>query len=137
MERMRKRDRKALGRYIRWCADAMELRDWTIELMHDPCEPDCNASVEIVYGRKFARVFVNQDFRAYDPERQRHTIVHELVHLHLESACSMVRNDLEHYLPRPVDHVFWEGYKRQVEYGVDALASAIAKHLPLVEWPDA
>jgi len=133
---MKKRDRKELGRYVRWCADQMELRDWTIHLGHEPAPSDADGYVVITYGRKLARITVAEDFRSFDPERQRHTIAHELIHCHLESACNMVQNDLERHLSTQADQVFFDGFKRQIEYGVDALASAVAKHLPFIDWPD-
>lgn len=132
---MKKRDRKALGRYVRHVADLMELRDWTVELGREPTPDGIAGRCNIVYGRKLARIGVASDFRDDDPESQRQTIAHELVHCHLDSAYNMVQNDLEDLLGKPADTVFLLGYKRQMEYGVDALASAIAKHLPLIEWP--
>lgn len=134
---MTKREWAALGRYVRWAADTMELRDWTFEIAHDPPDPDANARINLTYARKLAVVRFCSDFRQMPAEQQRHTVVHELVHCHLESATNMVLNDLEGHLAKPTDQIFWEGFKRQIEYGVDALASTIAKHLPLIAWPKA
>lgn len=131
---MTKKERKALGLYIRWVGDAMELRDWTFELSRKEPDTDAFATVTPTYGRKIAVIDLCPDFRAMAPEKQRHVIVHELVHCHLEPAASMVRSDLEKHLGETTDRVFWDGFKRQVEYGVDALASAIAKHMPLIDW---
>lgn len=132
---MKKRDRRALGEYIRHVADRMELRDWTLHLDSDPCHDSNNASMNSIYGRKIARIRVHEGFRTWEPERQRHAIVHELVHCHLWSATEMVQCDLAEHLKKQGDRIFWDGFRRQVEYGVDGLASAIAKHLPLIEWP--
>lgn len=133
---MNKRDRKALGEYVRTIADAMELRDWHIDLMHDPCEDEALASISATYGRKRASISFNRSFRDLAPDVQRRTVAHELVHLHLEPACDIVKADLVELLGRPADTVLWLGFKRQIEYGVDALSDAVAKHLPLIEWPD-
>lgn len=132
---MTRRDRKALGRYIRFVADAMELRDWTFVLSHDPAPDDCHAHITNTYGRKLAVIQVASDFRSAPPEQQRQTICHELVHCHLESSTNMVLNDLSEHLGKQADWLFWESFKRQIEYGVDALASALAKHMPLIVWP--
>ncbi len=113
----------------------MELRDWRICLLPEPAEDDSCGQIKVIYGRKVAEMRVNSRFREYTLENQRDTIIHELVHCHLESPCNMVQNDLEALLGSATDGVFWEGYKRQMEYAVDALAKAIAKHLPLIDWP--
>lgn len=131
---MTKAERKVLGGYVRDTADAMELRDWTIELMHDPCEDGAMATVNSPFGRKLARVWVCEDFRERSAEEQRDTIVHELVHLHLESAASMVRTDLEEHLGKQADKLFFDAWRRLFEYGIDGLSAAIAKHLPLIDW---
>lgn len=133
---MKKRDRRVLADYIRTTADEMGLRDWEIRLEDDPASEGCCASVRATYGRKLAKVYVEKDFKtAQTPEEQRDTIVHELIHLHFESMSNMVRCDLERIIGQPTDHVFFNGFERQFEYGVDAMAGALAKHLPLIEWP--
>ena len=116
-------------------ADEMELRDWTIVLSDKPAPEDALGYVKVTYGRKLATIDLTPDFRDCDLEEQRHTVVHELVHCHLEPATNMVLNDLEEPLGKQADQIFWEGFKRQNEYAVDALASAIAKHMPLIDWP--
>jgi len=132
---MTKRDQKELLRYIRWVADELELRDWTLTLLDTPAPADALGHMSETYGRKVAEIQVCSDFRNLDAEQQRHTIVHELVHCHLASPTNMVLNDLEEELSDTADRIFWSGYKRQIEYSTDALASALAKHLPLIDWP--
>lgn len=132
---MRKRDRKALCHYIRWVADEMELRDWTFELMREPAPPDAWGRTVLTYGRKLAQIYVCEEFRTLAPEKQRQCIVHELVHAHLEGATNMVFNDLDRHLGAQSDEIFGAGFRRHIEYGVDGLADALAKHLPLIEWP--
>jgi hypothetical protein len=132
---MTKRDQKVLGRYIRRVADELELRDWTLTLSNNPAPKDCYGHMTETYGRKLAVIEVCADFRNLDAEQQRHTIVHELVHCHLAPPTNMVLNDLEKELSDTTDRIFWASYKRQIEYSTDALASALAKHLPLIDWP--
>lgn len=132
---MKRRERKVVGAYLRGVADLLELRDWTFHLEREPAKPGCDGFVSITYGRKLATIWLDEDFRQFDAERQRHTIVHELVHCHLEASTNMVRNDLQDHLGKAADALFWESYRRQAEYAVDALASALAKHMPLIDWP--
>jgi hypothetical protein len=132
---VKKRDRKALIAYIRETADAVGLRDWEIRLSSERAADGKAASVQAAFGRKFARILIGKDFSDESPEDQRDTIVHELIHLHLEPAADMVYGDLEKILGRPADAVFTNGFDRQLEYAIDALASALAPHLPLIDWP--
>jgi len=133
---MTKKDRKELGKYIRWIADAVELRDWTIELEHDPPKSeDSFAAIFPVYGRKVAHLYVCEDIREHDLPMTRHCIVHELVHLHLAALQNQAERDLENVLSGGEEHMFFQSFKRNLEYSVDGLSSALAKHLPLIEWP--
>jgi hypothetical protein len=135
---MRKRDREELGRYIRHVADEMGLRDWSIGLVKRelPADQGEQANVEVVYGRKLAKITLRETFRSEHPEDQRQIIVHELVHCHFEPAVGQVRCDLEDHLSRQADRLFWEAFKRNIEYAVDALAEAIAPRMPLIDWPE-
>jgi hypothetical protein len=115
------------GPYIRRLADAMGLRDWTVG--HDGREPydDGRASAECVYGRKILWVRLSDDFHADKPERQRQTVVHELIHAHFSAMNRFLREELD---DRP-----FATYRLLAEYGVDALADVIAPHLPLPAGP--
>jgi hypothetical protein len=131
---MTRAQRKTLTDYIRLLADEMRLRDWTVELGEEPCDAGRCASVHLVYGRKLATISVPNDVSGTDAEELRHTLVHELIHVHFEPATNAVLNDLQTLIGRPADMVFWEGFKRQYEYGTDGLADAISRHFPLIDW---
>jgi hypothetical protein len=133
---MTKRDRKALGEYIRWVADQMELRDWTFELDLEPCESHLAGCVVCTNGARHATITVAANFRGYPPDEQRETIVHELVHVHWETCWKMVQTDLGDALGKPVYYVFCDSYRRGMEYGIDSLSKALAKHLPHIRWPE-
>lgn len=131
---MTEKQRRSLEVYVRWAANELELRDWTIVVSTEATGDDSHAIVTNTYGRKLATIRFEDGFRDLDPEQQRHTVAHELIHCHLESATNMALNDLDELVGAPAGRLFWAGYRRQIEYGVDALASAIAKHLPLIDW---
>lgn len=123
--------RDSLGEYIRRIADEMALRDWTFSVLSEPAEADESAHIDITYGRKHALIRVAHDFVEFRPAAQRHSIVHELVHCHLEPACSIFQNEVQDALGFASGSLLWAGFKRNVEYGVDGLADAIAPLLPL------
>lgn len=116
--------------YLRQLADLLHLRDWDVRLQEVPCADHLQASVELIYGRKVARVWLCHDWDGLDAHLQRQTMIHELLHLHIN----------------PIKHVY-EGIQRdrskgwlalgytalveQLEYAVDGIATAIADHYPL------
>ncbi len=133
---MRKRDRRELGRYARAMADELELRDWTINLLYRPSDRCNDAEIGCVYGQKTANLQVSENFRQLDRDRQRQTITHELLHCHWHLPSEMVvTKDLEAALGAQADQLFAEGFRRQLEYAIDATAAALAKHLPYIDWP--
>lgn len=87
------------------------------------------------YGQKEVGVTFGEHFRERPAESQRETVVHELVHAHLDFCWKMVQTDLGDALGKPVYYVFCDSYRRAMEYAVDALAKTIAKDMPLIEWP--
>lgn len=116
--------RLAFEPYLRQLADAMRLRDWTVEIEpEEPEDPNEQAHVVCIYGRKCARVRLSDGFLTDAPEEQRQGLVHELIHCHFDMANQTALEAM----PEPVQDV----YRRLVEYGVDGLADAIAPLLPL------
>lgn len=105
---MKKRERKALCAYLRFVANEMELRDWTFNVQYRCDSEDAYATVHPIDGRKRATIKFEEDFR---------------------------RSDFESHLGSPADSLMFRAASRNLEYGVDGLAHAIAKHLPLIEWP--
>lgn len=141
---MTKRDRKELGRYVRAIADEMGLRDWTFELKTgDASEgqaerPDGSrwgASCAPVPGRKFATITLAPWQRDEDPGELRQTVVHELTHCHFFGLWDTLRNDTVGPLGQATYDMFIANVERHMEYGVDAMADALAPHMPLIEWP--
>lgn len=139
---MRKRDRKALGKYSRELADLLELRDWTVNVhvgeVHSPHHPDgweWIATSESTPGQKRVHLTFSEDVRDWTPEHVRQTVAHELIHAHLAPLMEMIRVDLHGQL-KPTAHVlFATGATRWMEFAVDALADAVAPRLPLIAWP--
>lgn len=137
---MKKRERKVLGAYLHDLANALELRDWTIRLSREPVDEETSegvltiADVRAVPGRKVADVRVAELIVEKDPEYIRHFMVHELAHLHLVPLQHQCEEDLASLIGRPVETVFFHGFRRNLEYAVDGLASALAKHLPVIDW---
>lgn len=109
--------------YVRDVADRMGLKDWVVEVPGAPSVGRSDASVVMVYGRKLARIGLPDSIRHEPAEEQRNTIVHELVHLHFAPMDGMAEDWL--------DAGQYKAFLRMFEYGVDAMAAALAPHMPL------
>jgi hypothetical protein len=119
--------RKRFGPYLRQLADLMGLRDWTVFIHEDPPDdPSLAAEADCRFGLKRINVAVSEKFLKFDPEEQRQTLCHELIHAHLAP--------MHHYLHRVLKDEQWEGYRIPMEYGVDGMAQEWALHLPLPLW---
>lgn len=134
---MKPKRRRQVGKYLRRLADKLELRDWTVHLMHaEPHNPNHGAAMEATYGQRHVRVWIRSDLFDYSPEEQRQTLVHELVHVHTSAMVAMVRETLPGQMAPGAHEVFEREFTRQMEHAVDAMAEAVAHHLPLPPWCD-
>lgn len=133
---------KELGSYMRWIANEMGLRDWYLRLMHVPPEETdgkrdrrAAARIEITWGKKHADIYVCEDFKEFEPDRQRQFMVHELVHCHFDHLDALTDNQLRDHL----GEIYWQAwhpaYWLMFENSIDAIAQAWAEKLPLIDWP--
>lgn len=132
---MTKAQRTVLTDYVRTIADLIGLRDWTFELQPEFPADDARAAwCRPIYGRRLAHIA----FRANTPEdtaaEVRNTVVHELLHCHLAPVQCQIERDLEPWLGKGTDQIFFDSFKRNLEYAVDALSTAVGKHYPLIAW---
>lgn len=116
--------RQSFTPYLRRLADTLALKDWTVILKDEaPSDPDALASIVTTYGRKRATIRLGDAFLDETPESQRATLVHELIHCHLDSAWEIAYQAL----PSDVKPVF----RRMGEIAVDGLADGVASLFPL------
>lgn len=81
--------------YVRTLADAMGLRDWVIEVQATPCDDEHLAEVNCIYGQQLAHVHLCEGWKTLDPELQRSTLVHELIHVHTSLLVQSLADMLE------------------------------------------
>lgn len=115
---------RSWGPYVRRIADLMCLRDWFIQLIWEgPDEPEVAADIKCIPGRRLAYIRLGDSFLDdYTPDQQRHTVVHELVHAHLDQAQKVAEEAMGEQ---------WAVFRLLLEYGVDAIADGWAPCLPL------
>lgn len=125
------------GEHIRDMADRMGLRDWWFLLSWQPTKyDDCLASIDVTYGRKHATIHLARDFavRGDDAERH-HSIIHELMHCHLDGIDSFLRMVAEDTMGKVGAHVLLTAIHERIELVTDALAEVLSVHLPGIVRP--
>ena len=132
---MKPKRRRQVATYLRDLADRMELRDWTVRFLHEPCGDGSLAECRVVYGRKWVDVQVCSRFFDMPPDEQRQTLVHELVHCHFDAVEGVMRDARQaKAFPKRARRVVEHAQHRAVEHGVDAVAEALAPHMPMPPW---
>jgi hypothetical protein len=117
-----------LDAYVRRIADAMGMRDWKVTLdKAPPPDDDALGYAVVTYARRRVRVYLAEHDSI---EELRATIVHELLHAHLEPIAWGMHN-LQGILGDAVYAVHYEAFKDNVEVAVDTIAMAWAETLPL------
>jgi hypothetical protein len=120
-----------IARYVRACADRLELRDWRFTVAHEPpASPRHAASISRVYGRKLATLRFSQSWLDDDQHGQRQTVAHELIHAHLRGLEDTLVS-AKPALGGPLSDLLHDAFTDQLELAVDALAYAVAPALPL------
>lgn len=118
---------------VRQIADAIGLRDWTINLNYEPPDDtDAMASVSCVYGRRIATISFCSDWWERDPHERHHVIVHELIHV----VTNPLNAFLEEALPVLIGQPTWQGVyaaiRQHDEHAVDQLATALSPYMPVM-----
>ena len=134
---MKKRPTKAAFRrftrgYVRALADDLGLRDWsiTIDIVDEDDQREHNAVIATChpcYGRKLAEIQLHPPFWDLPPDRQKYALIHEFMHCHLAPVQSQVEHDLKDHFSDSAYGVFFDSFRRNVEYAVDGIATEIAR----------
>lgn len=117
--------RQAFVPYLRQLADLMGLKDWEFVIDSGDPNPSCVATCRMRYAQKEMGLRIGEEFLESSAEEKRKTLVHELVHCHMESGWECAGDSM----PESCKPTF----VRQMEYGVDGIARAWAPTLPLPE----
>lgn len=115
--------RQRFAPYLRRLADLLALKDWHVEISDEEADDGAAATVRWAFGRKQATVWLGAGFLDDSPEEQRHTLAHELIHLHFGPPYDIAVEGL------PDGSA--SAFRRMAEYAVDGMADAIAPLLPL------
>lgn len=112
----------------------MGLRDWSVDVDHEPSQSGFDAQVRIPDGRREIHLAFGEGFDHLEPDEQRHAVVHELVHPHLARIWSTVQDGATEAFGGIALRMFTQAVHREVEHSVDALAAIIARNMPEPPW---
>lgn len=118
--------KEAIADYIAYLAQTLEISNWRIILDDGyPAEDDVAAQIGCTYGRRVATLQLAKDFFSAPAEKQRHYLIHEVVHVMTEGMDNIIENKLDELIGKPAFTVLHEAWAVQVEYHVDQLAYII------------
>jgi hypothetical protein len=130
-------DRSYLAKHILRLCEALHLSDWRIDILTDPCEDDCYASIHPTYGQRQANLNLSTDFRDLDPSRANRSLVHELLHCHAAGVQHHVQDGHFRRLMGDPAYSMWRvGFDQHHEDQIDAVARVLAPFMPPLEWPN-
>ena len=116
---------KVLTHYV----SLLGLQEWTIDIADAPPDENRMASIEITYGRRLALLSLAPDWREWKTESLCHTIIHELLHIHLDPIERPIIN-LEGHLSIALQAFAFQTQRDAIEHVVDYLATVLERHLP-------
>lgn len=136
-EALTKEAHRVLVNYVRMIADRMGLKDWQFGI--SACEPQQGAiaSTEVWGDSMTATVCIGSTFWKYGPRMQREVLVHEVIHWHTDKFYKSGRSIFQKTLGREAYELALDQFRAFHELTVDAIASAWARELPLIDWIDA
>jgi hypothetical protein len=126
------------ARYIQRIAQHLGMRDWTINLQHEPPQgndrvagDEANAECWVPDGHKIASMRFHEDSWHRSKEDIRGTVVHELLHARIWALMEQVKS-IRNHITEPAFDVWSSAIDRLEESLVDDLArSAVMDGLPL------
>lgn len=121
----------AYSAYIRTLANALLLADWEIAFDRSAADYGTWAQVTVCDVENHARVYVWwPEFFHRSLAEQRQSLIHELLHLHLDRPQRIMTHLSEHN-DDGVSQFARDAHRKEIEICVQRLARILAPHLPL------
>jgi hypothetical protein len=117
----------ALREWISHVCTWLGIGEWTIVLINEPPgDLQAAASIECIYGRRWADLSIATDFFNEPPEKQRHYLLHELCHIVLDPVDKVLHySDMNIMAGIPAWKVFLSAYTLALENVVDHWATIV------------
>lgn len=133
--------KQALVEYVTRLQHALELDQWEIVIRDDPADVGDSVTASIMREANHASLRFSPGFFGdqqpdewgiQDSANNRQSIVHELLHLHMQHY----HTDMLALIERSATPGQLDNIDREYERVVDAIAHAIAPHYDLPHWPE-
>lgn len=122
--------REYVDSYVASLAGVMRLGHWTLVIDWSGTQEECYASITPDDNSVHAVIALSPTFLDLSPERQRQTLVHELVHCHLFPVHDTAEDMLEVTSSFSAFKVASKVLNSRIETAVDALADVISPLCP-------
>lgn len=108
------------------------MRDWEVELQRECADEGAWASAYVMDVENYVGVRVQWPaFFAQTPDDQRETLVHELIHAHLDRAQRVMRQLADQWEDNSACQFAREAHRKEIEICTQRWARIIAPTLPL------
>ena len=129
---MNQRQIHVLGGYVRFLADALRLKDVQVDVVYDGGLPDGTAAEVRPVRARYLVLAIGPAFCDLPPDEQRHVLVHELLHGHLEPIREVADSVMEE-LGGGARRAFRHSHDRAVDAATDEFARLLAPYLPTLD----
>ena len=117
-----------LHAYLKQLQDELKLSHWNIKLDKEAVHPESLAEIQIAPGQNTATISLHDEWKTWTPNELRSTLVHELIHCHLNPINEIAEEHLTELPQNKTTHI-----KTSMAYmnerATDAIAELIAPHL--------
>ncbi len=116
--------------YVRDLADSLGLKDWDISIWRDVTNSGIGGRITCVSGRKQGCIELGHSFFQSSPDQQRHILIHELLHCHLDPIDTAICHAKAHNDSETIA-VLHSTVHTEIEFAVDGITAAIASRYPV------
>jgi len=118
--------------YVDAMKDELGLKDWVVELQRTAPHDDSKiASIGVFYGQRRARMYIDfPTFMAQTPWTRKVTIVHELLHCHVDHLDEFVRDFCNANEEGTAHQFFYTRYCRESEALVETMSQVVGAWMP-------
>lgn len=121
-----------------WVDDAkrrLSLSDWSITVSRHRVNGGEIAQSFVRHQADISTIALSAECHEWDAAELRQNLTHELLHPHFERVTALADRLIENELGTRAEAIIVAAVSEVEEQTIDRLATAIARFLPLPEWP--